>query len=182
MRNSRTYLNCLEQDIKFFKKKNSNESVAFVYTNSRILKFVFSNSGCAVWNEGSKHIDVLHTTTSIKLPNILKILNNLAFSLSRFWFTKISFKGKGFKIKRRKRTKSIKFFFYHSHVNTILVKRAKLKQKKKNKIILKFWQEQNFKHTEQKIVNIRGLNIFTKRGLRASRQLVFKKAGKKSNY
>jgi hypothetical protein len=31
-----------------------------------------------------------------------------------------------------------------------------------------------------KIINIRKLNIFTKKGLRLSRQLIFKKVGKKT--
>jgi ribosomal protein L6P/L9E len=106
----------------------------------------------------------------------------LIYTLVRLWYTKITFKGKGFKIKKRRRTRTIKFFFYHSHLNAIIFKKSKLRQKKKNKIIIKFWNYVNYKRTAALVTSVRGLNIFTKRGLRTSKQIVYKKTGKKSNY
>jgi hypothetical protein len=37
-------------------------------------------------------------------------------------------------------------------------------------------------NTFKKIVAIRNLNIYTKRGIRIAKQVVFRKTGKKSNY
>jgi hypothetical protein len=67
-------------------------------------------------------------------------------------------------------------------MQVIIFKNAKFKQKRKNKVLIKTWNKTNHKLTEVRLISIRPLNVFTKRGLRLGRQIVIKKTGKKSNY
>jgi len=48
--------------------------------------------------------------------------------------------------------------------------------------IIKTWNKNNLGVMLNRSTKIKKLNIFTKKGLRSSRQIVFKKTGKKSNY
>ena len=125
-------INCLEHKIKVFNKTTNNlGSIIYIYNKNRILKTFINKNVLIRWDESTKHLTLHHYSLKRCAEIIMYVLENLLFSMNRLWFTKISFKGKGFKIKKRRRTKSIKFFFYHSHVNTIILKKAKLKQKKK---------------------------------------------------
>lgn len=174
------FLNCMEKNIKVF--HNNNNLTVHIYSKSRVFILGIGLNVSCSWDVGSKHFVLVHNQLNPNIDFLQRFMFEMLYVFNRFWYTKISFKGKGFKIKKRRRTKSIKFFFYHSHVNTIIFKEAKLKQKKKNKFLIKTWNFWNLKKTMEKVINIRGLNVFTKRGLRVNRQVVYKKTGKKSNY
>lgn len=98
------------------------------------------------------------------------------------FFKKIKFTGKGFKIRFRKRKKFLKFFFGHSHMKIIFIQKTKIKKLTKYKYILKFKNIQQLTKTCNLICNVRSMNIYTKRGIRQTRQFVFKRKGKKSTY
>jgi len=175
-------LNYLENNIKILQKKNSQVRIIHITTPARCLKLpVWVSTNINIFEDG-KCFELRYLYASDYIHISIRLISEVIYTMLRLWYTKITFKGKGFKIKKRRRTKTIKFFFYHSHLNAVIFKKSKLKQKKKNKIIVKFWNYMNYKKTEATVTAVRGLNIFTKRGLRISRQLVFKKTGKKSNY
>jgi hypothetical protein len=74
----------------------------------------------------------------------------------------------------------LSLFFNKSHINFIIWNNIIVKKLKKTKIIL---CSSNYKYIDKSVENIinnRKLNIFTKKGLRLSRQLIFKKVGKKT--
>jgi len=56
-----------------------------------------------------------------------------------------------------------------------------LKKIKKNKIILKSSNPIEIEKFKKKIINVREINIFNKRGLRCSRSFIYVKKGKKSS-
>jgi hypothetical protein len=88
---------------------------------------------------------------------------------------KIKFSGKGYKIKKNN-NKSLILLFNRAHITQMWWKNIILKKLKKYKIYIKHTNNNNFIET---ILSIRNINIFTKKGLRKSKQVLFKKKGKK---
>jgi hypothetical protein len=97
------------------------------------------------------------------------------------------FSGKGYKIKKYNKdlvktvTKYIMFYFNRSHLNVIYFFNTIVKKLRKSKIII---HNSNYEHLQlisNLILNVRRLNVFTLKGLRLSRQIIYKKVGKKSS-
>jgi ribosomal protein L6P/L9E len=173
-------LNIFEKSIKILKKHN----FFIVHINNLTNTFqLASKIDNGIWYDSKSQHLIFNCTNLSSYSNLLSALvNNILFNFKRLWHIKIKFTGKGFKIKRKKKKKSIKFYFYYSHVNVVILKNSKLKHRKKNRMVIKTWNKNNIGTTLKKILNIKKLNIFTKRGLRCSKQIIFKKTGKKSNY
>ena len=116
--------------------------------------------------------------------------NNLSFkNVNRFFklfefyfFIKIKFKGKGFKIRYNKKLKLIKFYFGRSHMTFYKIKKLKLKKITKYKFLLKSKDWNNLKRHAKNITRIKPVNVYTLRGIRVSRQFISKRKGKKSSY
>jgi hypothetical protein len=108
-----------------------------------------------------------------------KSLKNIKYFLNQFYFykfTKIKFTGKGYKIKKNS-SKSLILLFNRAHTTTLWWKNLSIKKIKKYKMYLKYNHLQ--KNIVNTILNVRYINIFTKKGLRESRQIILKKKGKK---
>jgi ribosomal protein L6P/L9E len=99
-----------------------------------------------------------------------------------YFFIKIKFKGKGFKIKFNKKLKLIKFFFGRSHMTFYKLKKIKLKKVNKYKFVLKSFSLSRLKKDASNITYIKPVNVYTLRGIRVSRQHISKRKGKKSSY
>lgn len=158
-------------------KNNSNN--LYFYNNDYYFSIAIIN----------KKIFINKDTNTIKLfdicfNNINKLANyeikNFLFSWDSIYFNKIKFTGKGFKF--RKKETNLFLFFNRAHkcffigTNIILIRLSK------NKVIL---LKNNIKHLmyDSKIIRlIRSNNIFTKRGLRFSKQIIFKKKGKTATH
>ncbi len=106
-------------------------------------------------------------------------LNDVSIFIKQFTLcdsSKIKFTGKGYKIKKNSK-ESLMLLFNKSHITTIWWKNIFVKKLKKYKIFIKY-NPLNKKIIET-ILNIRPINIFTKKGLRKARQILYKKKGKK---
>ena len=103
-------------------------------------------------------------------------------SKSNTIFKKIKFKGKGFRIRFLKKLKLVKFFFGKSHKTYIFFRNIILKKINKYKFILKGLNSENIIVNSKRITSIRPINFYTLRGLRESRQIIFKRKGKKGTY
>lgn len=123
---------------------------------------------------------------NIKTKNLLELLNpinNKELSFKGFLkqfrlceFTKIKFTGKGYKIKKNTKH-SLILLFNRAHITTIWWKNIFVYKLKKYKIYTRYTNmNKNFINT---LISVRHINIFTKKGLRKSRQILFKKKGKK---
>ncbi len=130
----------------------------------------------------SKRIKInIKTNKIIEFKNLNKqsIVRDLNIFLKQFYFyefTKIKFTGKGYKIKKNT-NKSIVLLFNRAHTTTLWWKNMFVKKLKKYKMYIKYNAVQ--KKVISTIIGVRPINIFTKKGLRKSRQILFKKKGKK---
>jgi ribosomal protein L6P/L9E len=97
-------------------------------------------------------------------------------------FNKIKFKGKGFRLRFKKKNKTLKFMFGHSHINIFFLKNVKIKRLGKYKYLFKSKDVQKIKNIAMLICSVKPINLFTKRGIRKGRQVIFKRKGKKSSY
>ncbi len=118
-----------------------------------------------------------------KKIEVLKKLNMFLMSWHHYFFLKMRFKGKIYKVKRTKK-KKLKLSFGRSHKTIVILKNLFLKKRKKQKHKF-FFISSNLNELKQSasiIKNVRPINMFTQRGLRLSRQIIYKKIGKKSSY
>jgi hypothetical protein len=91
-------------------------------------------------------------------------------------FSKIKFTGKGYKIKKNTKS-SLVLLFNRAHTTVIWWRGLFLKKLKKYKMYLRYTNKN--KNIINTIINVRPINIFTKKGLRGTRQILLKKKGKK---
>lgn len=94
----------------------------------------------------------------------------------KYHYVKIKFSGKGYKIKKNY-SNNLNLLFNRAHITSLWWKNIILKKIKKYKIYIKYTPKNiNFYKI---LLHIRNINIFTKRGLRESKQIILKKKGKK---
>lgn len=161
-------------------KKNRNNLTIILYNNLYTINLI----------NDKKNIKINLETYSIKIKYNCnynnnfntKLLNNFLKTFENYFFIKIKFKGKGFKIKFNKKLKLIKFYFGRSHLTFFKLKKVKLKKITKYKFLLKSLNFEKLKTKSNKITCIKPVNVYTLRGIRLSRQFISKRKGKKSSY
>jgi hypothetical protein len=111
-----------------------------------------------------------------KLKTLNTNLYYFLFSIEYVFYKKLKFTGKGFKIKKKKN--NIILYFNTAHINLLILKNNITQKLAKNKyIILKSNNYHNYCDSYL-FKSVKLNNIFTKRGLRFTRQIIFKKKGK----
>lgn len=151
----------------------------YIYNNIYYFSITLKQNKLFI-NRNTNTIKIL----DFKFNSLNELLNyelkNFLFSWDNIYFNKIKFTGKGFKFKKKEN--NLFLFFNRAHkcffigTNIILIRLSK------NKVIL---LKNNIKHLiydSNLIRNIRSNNIFTKRGLRFSRQIILKKRGKTATH
>jgi hypothetical protein len=91
-------------------------------------------------------------------------------------FSKIRFTGKGYKIKKNSKS-SLILLFNRAHITVIWWRNIFLRKIKKYKMYINCTGAN--KNIVNTIIGTRLINIFTKKGLRKTRQILLKKKGKK---
>lgn len=154
--------------------KNKNKFI-YIYSNKLFLCLNINNY-TIIYKNSINLIELISTYPFKEYKKINNFLNHFLFSWTTFFYKKIMFTGKGFKIKKKK--KIVFFFFNKSHVSLVICNTAIIKKINKNKLLF-FYKNTNFYNTLlTKILQIRYANIYTKRGLRFSRQIILKRKGK----
>lgn len=111
----------------------------------------------------------------------LKELHFILYYFTSFLFYKIKFKGKGYYIYKNKRN-TITPQFGYSHRIYVYSYFNIVKFLTKTKILLFGFSKKDLVSTSNLLKSKRPINIFTGRGVRFSKQIVYKKTGKVSMY
>lgn len=153
-----------------------NENYLYIYNNNNFalintLRFWVS------YNNLIKAI-TLKKKNKLSLKMNKNFLNLFLFSWENFFFSKLYFIGKGFKIKKIKNNTYLNFNY--SHMNLLINQKNIIKKIQKNKLLIFSKNIKKFKNTLAYILNIKELNKYTTRGLRATKQIVYKKKRKNS--
>ena len=164
-------------------KKKTNFLNIFIYNNTYILKLII-NIENEFW-DFDKETNSLNISRNLFNKNNIantKTLEKFLKSWDIYFFYKIKFKGKGYRIRFYKKSKIMRFYFGRSHITVYKFKKIKIKKSGKYKFILKSLNPFNLKNTALNVIKVKPINRYTLRGLRISRQLVFKRKGKKGSY
>lgn len=158
-------------NLSIFKK---NQHIYVYIYNTQYYCILKIPSNIKIFLEKTKKFTLIY-----KNPQINNIYNSINSFLKQFFlyeYTKIKFTGKGYKIKKNT-NKSLILLFNRSHITILWWQNIFIKKLKKYKIYIKY--NNINKNIIPNILNIRNINIFTKKGLRKSRQILLKKKGKK---
>lgn len=149
---------------KYFYLYNLNN---FLFFNFHEYNFFFN-----------KHLNIIKLNIKNKVINFKskKFITTFLFTWDNFFFSKIYFLGKGFKLK--KFNKTIHFNFIYSHKNILLNNHTLIKKIEKTKLLLASKNYKSLIELIQKIIKIKPLNSYTKRGLRRTKQIFYKKKNK----
>jgi hypothetical protein len=111
-------------------------------------------------------------------------LQSIADLFTRFnkpFFLKIRFKGKGYYMYKTKRN-TIAPQFGYAHRVYIYAQSHSVKFLSKTKILLFGLSKKEITHSGYNLKRVKPINIFTGRGVRFARQIIYKKTGKVSSY
>ncbi len=106
---------------------------------------------------------------------------SIFFSFSKIFFKKLKFKGKGYYIFKNKRN-TIAFQLGYSHIVYLYSFFINVKFLSKTSIFMFGLNNINILKKSNEFFNLRKINIFTGKGIRFSRQIIYKKTGKISSY
>lgn len=161
-------LNLENYNLSIFKKESS--IYLYLYNNNYyILLKISKQTKIKLITKNLIELSNTNTNKKLSIKNFIK-----QFYLCEY--TKIKFAGKGYKIKKNTKN-SFVLLFNRAHTTTIWWRDIFVKKLKKYKMYIKYTTaNKNFIKT---IIDVRPINIFTKKGLRQSRQILLKKKGKK---
>ena len=110
-----------------------------------------------------------------------KAIMNILYLFSSFVFVKLKFKGKGYYIYKNYRNSIAPQFGYYHRIY-IYAFFNKVKFLSKTKLLLFGLIKQDLLYTAHTLKRKRPINIFTGRGVRFAKQIIYKKTGKVSSY
>lgn len=132
-------------------------------------------------DNNTKNIIVYSPLTDLLNKNLVKQFTYLTKSLFTYFFRKIKYTGKSFKIEKIN-SFLFDFKFGHSNKSYIVLKNKFIKQIKKINFFYWFCNVAKTNVQLNKIIFLRKWNQYTQRGLKLNKTLIYKQQGKKSTY
>jgi len=175
---------CLPKDWNFLliSSLNSNKRFFYTYNSSYFFRFSIPHFIKSVHYDPNTS---LITFNSLFINNFFRTYWGnllLIFSvLNRPFFKKIKFKGKGYYIYKNSRN-TITPQFGYAHRIYIYSFFLNVKFLSKVSILVFGFSKNDIADTIHSIKSTRPINIFTGRGVRFSREIIYKKQGKVSSY
>lgn len=164
------------------KAAQRTNKLLYIYSDVYYFKIPVSSQGLS-WRydlgASSVHFSNWYTTVAHR-PYFNKI-KEVFYSFSRLFFRKLKIRGKGYYIYKNYRS-TITHQFGHSHRWYIHAFFVTVRFLNKTTVFLFGSSKQDVFAVSQKIRKSKFYNIFTGRGVRFSRQVIYKKTGKVSTY
>lgn len=152
------------------------------YTTTYYLNFVLpTNSADINIDRQTGTVFLRQPLPSACLLLYTESLRSLFHLFYRPFFLKIKFKGKGYYIYKNKRN-TIAPQFGYSHRVYLYAYTSSVKFLSKTKVLLFGLSYRDIYITGHKLKLIKPINIFTGRGVRFARQIIYRKVGKVSSY
>lgn len=163
-------------------KNNKNFTSLFIYNHN----YYYMLPGVSIYNDiyYDRNSRTLVSTSLISNSNVnlFKTFFKKTFSLMNVpTFRKIKFKGKGYYIYKNKRN-TVAPQFNYAHRLYIYSFFSSMKFLSKTSVIIFGYYLEDIKLIALNIKKQRPINIFTGRGVRFNKQIVYKKTGKVSSY
>lgn len=165
-----------------FIKKNNNRFLLYFYSNTyyfflplsvKFLMFFFDPYA------RSFSLNFFYINNFYKIFwNIFKLV---FFSFTKVFFRKLKFKGKGYYIYKNKRN-TIALRFGYSHIKRLFFFFSYVKFLSKTSVFIFGIDKFTITSLSIQLKNVRPINIFTGKGVRFTRQIIYRKTGKISSY
>jgi len=142
---------------------------------------VMLNNYSPRFDRQTSDLTILFKSTSNYLQTSITLLKRLFYSFTRLFFNKLKFKGKGYYIFKNARN-TVTPQFGHAHRIYCYAYNVSVKFLNKTTVFIYGISSQDVLSVSYQIKAMRPINIFTGRGVRFSKQVVYKKTGKVSSY
>ena len=166
------------------KSKNLKTPYTVVYALSDVYFFKFplpvQHQGMTVDNQ-TRTVSFHHFYVSSYFQTFTRQFNLILFSFFRVYFNKLKFKGKGYYIYKNFRN-TITPQFGYSHRLYFYAFAVSVKFLSKTTIFIFGLSLKDIHARSYQIKKSKSINIFTGRGVRFARQVVYRKTGKVSSY
>lgn len=149
---------------------------SYVYLYNLNIFFLFNYKNYDLFFNNYLNLLKFNPITYSNPLKINKKLSLFIFNWDNFFFSKIYFIGKGFKIKKFEKTTH--FNFIYSHKNIILNNTTLIKKIEKTKLLLISKNYNKLIKLINTVLSIKPLNSYTKRGIRKTKQIFYKKKNK----
>ena len=168
--------------IKILSKNKYPVTSVYMYSNTHYFRFSLDpNHSEVLYDRGLNQIltRTLYFNTFTTL--FWKSLIELFTTMHKPFFLKLKFKGKGYYLYKNKRGTVTPQFGY-SHRLYMYSYFVKIKFLSKTSVILFGMIKSDLKNIGHQLKQMRPINIFTGRGVRFNKQVIYKKVGKVSSY
>lgn len=160
----------------------SKQSILYAYRNNYFLNFTLPPFITQKsYDSQTRTFILVHPHTSYCYGYYLRSLNDLFSRFLKPYFLKIRFQGKGYYIYKNKRN-TIAPQFGYAHRVYVYAQALSVMFLSKTKILLFGLSRSDILETSYRIKLVKPINIFTGRGVRFARQIIYRKTGKVSSY
>lgn len=164
------------------KKKNTFLYYLYLYSNNYFFVLPFLKKFLTLKYDFSANSIIFNFFFNNNFYAIFWTYFKLIFySFSRIFFCKIKFKGKGYYIYKNNRN-TLALQFGYSHLLYLYSFFLNIKFLTKTNILIFGLNWFNIFFTSYSFYKIKPINIFTGKGIRFSKQIIYKKTGKVSSY
>ena len=158
------------------------QEIVYLYKPAYFLNFAIPPySSYRMYDPQTSAFYLVHPHTSYLYESYLRSLNEMFSYFYRPSFTKIRFKGKGYYIYKNRRN-TIAPQFGYAHRVYIYAPAVSVQFLSKTKILIFGFSRRDIFKASYSIQAARPINVFTGRGVRFARQVIYKKTGKVSSY
>jgi len=163
-------------------KKNSNNTVFYIYSSTYFFFVTLPNFFLRLqFDKQSNCVELIFFYKNNFYGIFWNFFKNIFFQFSRIFFKKLKFKGKGYYIYKNIRN-TVALQFGYSHSFYIYSYYTNVKFMTKTLILIFGVNKKNVLKAGKSLFKIKPINIFTGKGIRFSRQIIYKKTGKISSY
>lgn len=171
--------------IKILKKQRGEAFKRSYVLYTRLIQLTIYNLGDNSFYLNSSHTLVIKRPKHLRTfqeANTLKRIQQFLFVLSYWRYVRIYYTGKGYKIKKYKTRNLLSFFFGACHFKIINIPGYPLKFKRRRSFSLYYKSALLLKYNLNQIMMIKPLNLYTQRGLKHSKQIIYKKPKRKATF
>ena len=164
------------------KKNYSNSVIFYLFSKSYYFFLTISTKFLSVsYDKPASCLNFLFFYKNNFYNLFFKTFTNVFFQFSRIFFRKLKFKGKGYYIYKNIRN-TIALQFGYSHLFYLYSYFINVKFMTKTSILVFGLNIPNITASSKSLFKIKPINIFTGKGIRFSKQIIYKKTGKISSY
>lgn len=169
-------------NFSIFKSICKNSFFIFFYSKNYFF-FLPINSSLTSFkvNKNSSSISFLYFYKNIFFFTFFSYFKKIFYIFTKIFFKKLKFKGKGYYIYKTKRN-TIAFQFGYSHIRRVFFFFNYVKFLSKTSILMFGLNPNTLSQAGISFKKIRPINIFTGKGVRFTRQIIYRKTGKVSSY